>query len=142
MQYIIIKMRWYKNFKTIYYLQRTGFLMVPNTCTTNFIFTYFYWNFQKFLDFKGTPKIHKMVHIRYKTPRLHSWYPFVIMIYCLYSTAMMVGMNFRFLYTGCDHTHGPWSWVQNIKTYEKLAFVAWFIAFASIFAPNYKIHRF
>ena len=67
MHYLIIKMLWKKNFKAIYYLRKTGFLMIPNICTVNFIFTYFYWNVYKFLNFWGTSKIHEMDHIGSKT---------------------------------------------------------------------------
>ena len=117
MQYLIIKMLWDQNFTIIYYLRRTGFLMIPNTCIKNFIFIHFYWNVYKFLDFWGTPKIHKMDHIGSKNPRLHN---FLIVHYIRkypYRMAIMVRINISFLWACCSQTHGPWSWMQNIRAY-------------------------
>jgi len=31
--------------------------------------------------------------------------------------AIMMGIDIWTFCTGCDHTRGPWSWVQNICAY-------------------------
>ena len=117
MQYLIIKMHWDKSFTIIYYLRRTGFLMIPNTCITNFIFIYFYWKVYKFLGFWGTPKFHKMDHIGSKNPQCQNFFLVHYITHCLYRMAIMMGIDTRWQPTCCSHTRGPWSWVQNISAY-------------------------
>jgi len=117
MQYLIIKMHWNKNFTIIYYLRRTGFLMIPNTCITNFIFIHFYWNVYKFLNFWGTPKIHKMDHIGSKNPQCQNFFLVHYITYCLYCMDIIMGIDICNPCTGCDHIRGPRSWMQNISAY-------------------------
>ena len=69
--------------------------MVPNTYTAYFIFIYFYWYVYKFLDFWGTPKIHKMDHIGYKTPLCKYFCFYVIIAQCLYGVDIIVVFIFR-----------------------------------------------
>ena len=78
--------------------------MVPNTCTKNFIFTYFYSNIKKFLHFKGTPKMHKMDHIGFKTPHFSNFCSFVMQIYCLYYMNIIMVFIFRSGLSGYAHT--------------------------------------